>query len=130
VRLNCGQKAVILAHSMSGNVMLHLMRQQRFQEWRCEHRLLCGYLLDEVVTDNCYKERAAALHLSQHLELCRKAPGVHNSLLKLGCKTPACQAYGLNYLTFTASWYVLLQPLVTTLAGSRTSKLSFFQCLT
>jgi hypothetical protein len=35
VKLNCGQKAVILAHSMGGNVMLHLMRQPRFEGWRC-----------------------------------------------------------------------------------------------
>jgi alpha-beta hydrolase superfamily lysophospholipase len=34
LKLNCGQKAVILAHSMGGNVMLHMMRQPRFEEWR------------------------------------------------------------------------------------------------
>lgn len=34
VKLNCGQKAVILAHSMGSNVVLHMLRQQRFQQWR------------------------------------------------------------------------------------------------
>jgi predicted alpha/beta hydrolase family esterase len=35
VKLNCGQKAVLLAHSMAGNVMLHMLRLPRFKQWRC-----------------------------------------------------------------------------------------------
>jgi hypothetical protein len=35
VKLNCGQKAVLLAHSMGGNVMLHMLRLPRFKQWRC-----------------------------------------------------------------------------------------------
>jgi hypothetical protein len=39
VKLNCGQKAVLLAHSMSGNVMLHMLRLPRFKQWRCGAQL-------------------------------------------------------------------------------------------
>jgi hypothetical protein len=59
VKLNCGQKAVILAHSMGGNVMLHLMRQPRFEEWRYVGGLPnCGVWLLPL-------GHVAALHLLQ-----------------------------------------------------------------
>lgn len=40
VKLNCGQKAVLHAHSMGGNVMLHMLRLPQFKEWRCVHACL------------------------------------------------------------------------------------------
>lgn len=41
VKLNCGQKAVLLAHSMGGNVVLHMLRQPRFRAWRCVLETWC-----------------------------------------------------------------------------------------
>ena len=35
VNQNCGQKAVILAHSMGVNVLLRLLNEPRFKSWRC-----------------------------------------------------------------------------------------------
>lgn len=31
---NCGQKAVILAHSMGASVILRMLREPRFQAWK------------------------------------------------------------------------------------------------
>lgn len=34
VQQNCGQKAIILAHSLGMNVVLRMLREPRFQSWR------------------------------------------------------------------------------------------------
>lgn len=34
VKQNCGQKAIIISHSLGVNVALRLLREPRFQQWR------------------------------------------------------------------------------------------------
>jgi hypothetical protein len=31
---NCGQKAIILAHSLAPNLLLRMLREPRFQSWK------------------------------------------------------------------------------------------------